>query len=82
MSLVLPLNRALADMLFSSVPGRIRECGRRADEGKQLTRSSLQFGPLFIHPIFYFAPKLIYGKAFEHSKMQKCGFSLAARCRR
>lgn len=31
----------------------------------------MQFGPLFIHPAFYFGNKLIYRKDFEHSKMQK-----------
>ncbi|GAA5901278.1 trans-2-enoyl-CoA reductase (NADPH) TSC13 [Sporobolomyces salmoneus] len=28
------------------------------------------FGPLFIHPAFYFGSRLIYGKDFVHSKMQ------------
>jgi len=31
-------------------------------------------GPLLIHPLFYYFPQLIYGKAFEHSLMQKYVF--------
>ncbi|GJJ08708.1 hypothetical protein Clacol_002927 [Clathrus columnatus] len=28
-------------------------------------------GPLLIHPIFYYFPKFIYGRNFEHSQLQK-----------
>uniref|UniRef100_A0A0K3CGB4 BY PROTMAP: gi/472580643/gb/EMS18427.1/ enoyl reductase [Rhodosporidium toruloides NP11] gi/647397130/emb/CDR39923.1/ RHTO0S04e12068g1_1 [Rhodosporidium toruloides] n=1 Tax=Rhodotorula toruloides TaxID=5286 RepID=A0A0K3CGB4_RHOTO len=34
------------------------------------------FGPLFIHPAFYFGSKLFYGKTFEHSRMQKVALVL------
>ncbi|GAA5949088.1 hypothetical protein JCM3765_004008 [Sporobolomyces pararoseus] len=34
------------------------------------------FGPLFIHPIFYFGSKLIYGQDFKHSKMQTIALGL------
>ncbi|ORY70636.1 3-oxo-5-alpha-steroid 4-dehydrogenase-domain-containing protein [Leucosporidium creatinivorum] len=34
------------------------------------------FGPLFIHPAFYFGSKLIYRREFEHSKMQKVALGL------
>jgi very-long-chain enoyl-CoA reductase len=27
-------------------------------------------GPLVIHPLVYYLPKLFYGQAFEHSWMQ------------
>ncbi|KLO13034.1 hypothetical protein SCHPADRAFT_874581 [Schizopora paradoxa] len=33
-------------------------------------------GPLLIHPIFYFSQKLVYGKTFEHSLMQKYVFTM------
>lgn len=35
----------------------------------RLTRF-VQFGPLFIHPAFYFGSKLFYRQDFEHSRMQ------------
>ncbi|KAL8278874.1 hypothetical protein RQP46_008745 [Phenoliferia psychrophenolica] len=34
------------------------------------------FGPLFIHPAFYFGQKLFYGKTFEHSQMQTVALGL------
>lgn len=36
-----------------------------------------QFGPLFIHPLFYFGSKLIYRREFEHSQMQKYAHAVA-----
>ncbi|VVT53835.1 uncharacterized protein SAPINGB_P003774 [Magnusiomyces paraingens] len=32
------------------------------------------FGPLLIHPIFYFGQKAIYGSTFEHSRVQQLAF--------
>ncbi|GAA5872186.1 hypothetical protein JCM16303_001004 [Sporobolomyces ruberrimus] len=34
------------------------------------------FGPLFIHPLFYYGSKLIYGRNFVHSKMQTIALGL------
>ncbi|GAA5871081.1 hypothetical protein JCM1840_007585 [Sporobolomyces johnsonii] len=34
------------------------------------------FGPLFIHPIFYFGSKLIYREDFAHSRVQKVALAL------
>lgn len=34
------------------------------------------FGPLFIHPIFYFLQQPIYGKTFDHSRVQQLAFIL------
>ncbi|GAA5873005.1 hypothetical protein JCM3774_004895 [Rhodotorula dairenensis] len=34
------------------------------------------FGPLFIHPLFYYGSKLIYRREFEHSQMQKIALVL------
>ncbi|GAA6021418.1 hypothetical protein JCM11491_006702 [Sporobolomyces phaffii] len=34
------------------------------------------FGPLFIHPAFYFGSKWIYGRDFVHSKMQTIALAL------
>ncbi|KAI5122519.1 hypothetical protein M0805_005247 [Coniferiporia weirii] len=33
-------------------------------------------GPLIIHPLFYFLPRLIYGGNIQHSLMQKYAFAL------
>ncbi|KAI5475362.1 enoyl reductase [Pseudohyphozyma bogoriensis] len=34
------------------------------------------FGPLFIHPFFYYAQELVYRQKFEHSKMQSIALVL------
>ncbi|KAK4055854.1 3-oxo-5a-steroid 4- dehydrogenase [Microbotryomycetes sp. JL221] len=34
------------------------------------------FGPIFIHPAFYYGQKLFYRKTFEHSKMQQVALAL------
>ncbi|GAA5823672.1 hypothetical protein JCM10212_007092 [Sporobolomyces blumeae] len=34
------------------------------------------FGPLFIHPLFYFGNKLVYRTDFAHSRMQKVALAL------
>ncbi|KIY69522.1 hypothetical protein CYLTODRAFT_372490 [Cylindrobasidium torrendii FP15055 ss-10] len=33
-------------------------------------------GPLLIHPLFYYLPQYIYGKAFEHSELQKYAYGM------
>lgn len=38
----------------------------------RLVSSCAQFGPLFIHPAFYFGSKLFYRQQFQHSRMQQC----------
>lgn len=32
------------------------------------------FGPILIHPFFYYASQLVYGSSFTHSPMQKAAF--------
>ncbi|BGP49305.1 Very-long-chain enoyl-CoA reductase [Rhodotorula kratochvilovae] len=34
------------------------------------------FGPLFIHPAFYFGSKLIYRQEFQHSRMQQVALAM------
>jgi hypothetical protein len=31
-----------------------------------------QFGPLYIHPLFYYLPQLLYGRVVQHSTLQQC----------
>jgi very-long-chain enoyl-CoA reductase len=33
--------------------------------------TSCQFGPLWIHPLFYYLPQLFYGRAMQHSTLQQ-----------
>jgi len=35
-----------------------------------------QIGPLLIHPLFYYFPKVWYGKDVEHSSLQKYVYAL------
>jgi very-long-chain enoyl-CoA reductase len=35
-----------------------------------------QFGPLWIHPLFYYLPQLFYGRAMQHSTLQQYVFGL------
>lgn len=35
-----------------------------------------QVGPLLIHPLFYYFPKVWYGKAVEHSMLQKYVYAM------
>jgi len=42
--------------------------------GYQATFLVEYFGPIFIHPAFYFGASLIHGASFEHSQIQKYYF--------
>lgn len=63
--------------LFLTLP--IRRTSSRAPwiDVHGLTRCicRVQGGPLLIHPLFYYFPKLFFGGAVQHSVLQKCVFS-------